>query len=421
MNYINDNETEVLLERFIRYVKVWSTSDSTTADENIQPSTHRQFDLAKILASELTLNGLKDVQTTEHCYVYGYLPATKGMEHVSPIGLLAHMDTVEEVSGENVNPQIHRQYDGKPIALKCNVTLDPKTDKDLALAAEKRETIITSDGTTLLGADDKAGIAAIMSAVSYLNSHNEIAHGKIEVIFSPDEETGHGMDNVPLNLITSKRCYTVDGGHIGELETECFNAWKSDITFTGKSKHTGSARPDMVNAMTMAASFVTSLPRHEAPETTDGYQGFYAPMTIEGSIETAKVCVFLRDFTLDGMEKRRKIIDTLANTAALAFGGTVEVKHTQQYLNMREGLSKDPVVVDNLTKAYHEAQVEPVFIPIRGGTDGSRLTEMGIPTPNIFTGGHNYHARSEWCSLEQMAKACDILVNLAVIYAQESK
>lgn len=419
MNFIQKKETDELLERFLRYVKIWSTSDSSEADKSIQPSTGRQLDFAAILASELTLNGAKAVTMTDKCYVYGAIPASKGYEKNPSICLMAHLDTVEEVSGKNVKPQIHKKYDGKKIILTSGDVLDPK--KEPHLAESKGETVITSDGTTLLGADDKAGVAAIMSAVSYLNMHKEIKHGKIEIMFSPDEETGHGMDNVPLKLLSSKCCYTVDGGHIGELETECFNAFKSDITFTGKAQHTGTARPGMVNAMTMASYFVASLPRHEAPETTDGFQGFYAPMSIEGSIETAHVCIFLRDFTTAGMKKRRALIDTLAHAAAASFGGKAKVIHTQQYLNMKEGLAKNPAVVKNLIEAYKASGIKPEFPPIRGGTDGSRLTEMGIPTPNIFTGGHNYHSRTEWCSIEQTAAACNVLINLAVISAKTTR
>ncbi len=416
MGIINGSEQEMLLERFLRYVKVWSESDSQKADEGVQPSTQRQWDFAKMLASELTLSGASKVQITDYCYVYGMLKASEGLEKVPPICYMAHMDTVEEVTGKDVNPQIHKNYDGTVISLNCGVVLDP--DRDENLAAAKGQTVITTDGTTLLGADDKAGVAAIMTAISYLAAHSEIKHGPIEIIFSPDEETGHGMDHIPLDLIRSKCAYTVDGGHIGELETECFNAYKSEITFTGVSAHTGSARGKLVNAITMASAFLSSLPRQESPETTDGFQGFFAPMTISGSIESARLTIFLRDFSSQGMEKRKTIVSTLAEAAALSFGGKVDVVHTEQYQNMKEGLAKNPEVVQNLVKAYEKAGIQPVFPPIRGGTDGSRLTEMGIPTPNIFTGGHNYHSRSEWCSLEQMASAADVLINLAQIAAQ---
>ncbi len=407
------SEKEEALERFLRYVKIWTTSDSSKADSGVQPSTECQRDFAALLAQELKEIGLEGCTVTEHGYVYAFLPASQGMENVPSICLLAHMDTVEEVSGKNVNPQIHRDYSGEKIILASGDVLDIHKDKALALAAQNHETIVTSDGNTLLGADDKAGVAAIMSALSHLASNPQKKHGKIEVIFSPDEETGHGMDNVPLELLSSKCAYTVDGGHIGELEDECFNAYKADVIFTGVSTHTGSARGILVNAVSMASSFTANLPRHESPETTDGYQGFYAPMNIAGSIESSKVSLLLRDFTSDGMERRKSLVKNLAESTALLFGGKAEVVFTKQYENMKHGFKDCPQVIDNLVWAYEKAGVKPSFIPIRGGTDGSRLTEMGIPTPNIFTGGHNYHSRTEWLSVEQMCKAAEILIYLA--------
>ncbi len=379
-----ENIRNSLLNRFIKYVKTYSQSDSNKADEGVIPSTPQQFEMAKILCEELKSLGLENVQTTEHCYTYGFLPANDGDE--KSICLLAHIDTVDEVSGLNVNPQI---------------------------AEENGDTIIRSDGTTLLGADDKAGVAEIMTALEYLKSHPETKHCGIEVIFSPDEETGHGMDKVPLGLLKSRCAYTVDGGSLGELEIECFNAWKSEIEFTGVACHTGTARGVMVNAVSMASNFLENLPRTERPETTDGYQGFYAPMSVEGSIEKAKVVLFLRDFDLKEMENRREIVEMIARSTAASFGGMAKVTHTQQYLNMKEKMDEAPEVVENLIAAYKAAGVEPKFVPIRGGTDGSRLTEMGIPTPNIFTGGHNFHSRDEWASLDEMCKACQILIQLA--------
>lgn len=419
IGYITEKESAALLERFLRYVKIWTTSDSDAADSGSQPSTPRQWDFAKMLASELTLNGVENVTVSDHCYVHGLLPATAGFEKRPAICLMAHMDTVEEVSGENVQPQVHARYDGGVLELGNGIILDPAEDADLAQAGASGETVITTDGSTLLGADDKAGVAAIMTALAYLHEHPEVAHGPIEVMYSPDEETGHGMDHVPLDLIKSKCAYTVDGGHRGELETECFNAYKSDITFTGRSLHTGSARPGMVNAITIASTFLNLLPRQEAPETTDGSMGFFAPMAVSGSMESAKVTLFLRDFSREGMERRLRLVEQFAQAAAASVGGKAEVVHTEQYKNMKEGLEQAPAVVANLVAAYRAAQVEPIFQPIRGGTDGSRLTEMGIPTPNIFTGGHNYHSRREWCSLEQMAKAAEVLLQLAVIWSRE--
>ena len=405
---------DVLLDRFLNYVRTYSQSDSVKADEGVMPSTPQQKDMALLLRGELERLGLSSVQTTEHCYTYGILPASKGKENIPSICLLSHIDTAEAVSGKDVKPIVHKAENIKSIELNCGVVLDPNTDKYLFAALKNGETIITSDGSTLLGADDKAGVSEIITALDYIIHHKEIEHGAIEVIFSPDEETGHGMDKVPLDLLQSKVAYTVDGGHIGELEKECFNAFKSDVTFIGKSKHTGTARPDMVSAISMLASFVETLPHSEVPE---GYMGFYSPQTISGTIEEAQVSLILRDFAKEGIEKRMQIVDLVANTVATTFGGKVKVCHTKQYLNMKEELDKRPEVVLKLEKAYKNAGIEPRYVPIRGGTDGSRLTEMGIPTPNIFTGGHNFHSRYEWASLEQMIAATDVLIQLIKIWA----
>lgn len=407
-----------LMERFLKYAKTYSQSDSAKADSGVMPSTLQQRDMATILNQELKALGLEDVQTSEYCYTYGRLKASPGKENVPGFCLLAHIDTVEEVSGLNVKPMVHKDYDGSPITLPYGNVLDPAKDRDLFFAGQQGDTIITSDGTTLLGADDKAGVAEIMTALEFLVNHPEVRHGEIEVIFSPDEETGHGMDHVPLNLLKSKFAYTVDGGHLGELETECFNAFRSDVVFTGNSIHTGNARPDFVNAVSMASAFVQSLPHTQRPETTDGRQGFFAPMNIEGSVESASVSLLLRDFDMVGMEKRKSLVEQLAQAVASSFGGKVQVNHIQQYLNMKGVLDEHPQVVENLVDAYAEAGVQAVFVPIRGGTDGSRLTEMGIPTPNIFTGGHNFHSRSEWASFSQMIYATEVLIQLAIKWSE---
>lgn len=392
MNFINTlSDKKIILDRFLSYVKICTTSNSENADKGIQPSTTQQFDLANILVAELKTLGAIDVQITEHCYVYAKIPATKGFENIPPFALLAHLDTSEEVSGKNI----------KPILTETN-----------------GDTIITSDGTTLLGADDKAGITAIMSTLEYLYNHKEISHGVIEICFSPDEETGHGMDNVPLHLITSKRAYTVDGGDLGELETECFNAYKTEVHFEGVSCHTGTAKGKMISAIRMASHFITNLPTNELPETTEGYQGFYAPLNMTCSIENAKIIMILRDFTTDGIKNKKSIIEKLAKETAELFNGKFNVYHELQYLNMKDELSKYPEIVNDLIKAYELSQIKPKFIPIRGGTDGSRLTEIGIPTPNIFTGGHDFHSKTEWCSLNQLSKAVDVLINLALVISK---
>lgn len=406
-----------LQNRFVSYVKTWTTSDQNNADNGIIPSTDNEAKFAKTIESELNSLGIKDVTVTEHSYVCARIPATTGFENVPSIGFLAHMDTAPDVSGKDVNPQVIDKYDGSLINLKDGIFHDPKTDE--ALFSAIGETIITTDGTTLLGADDKAGIATIMTAIEEILQNPALQHGQIEIIFSPDEETGHGMDFVPIEWIQSKQCYTMDGGHLGELECECFTAYKTEITFNGISKHTGYARPSMVNAVTMACAFVNLLPQNESPEATDGYYGFYAPMNISGHIEEAKVILYLRDFTMEKMQKRLDTVMALAKAMEFKFpGGTVEVVHTKQYLNMKEELDKAPNVMNKLIQAVKNIGIEPVFKPIRGGTDGSRLTEMGIPTPNVFTGAHNIHARKEWVSVNQMEYAVKTIIELAKLWTE---
>ena len=390
MNYIfsDNNYKNKLLKRFTEYVQIWTESDGTAADKGIFPSTQRQFDLANLLEKQLKTMGLKNVQVTKDCYVYGYMDGNTKSLQEEPVLLLAHMDTVDEVSGKNVKPVLSHKDD---------------------------DIIISSDGSTLLGGDDKAGISAIMAALEYLHENPQIAHSPVEVIFSPDEETGHGMDKVPLELIKSKSAYTVDGGAEGEMETECFNAWAATLTFTGKACHTGDAKAlGMINAASMAADFSSQLPQNLKPETTENHEPFIALMNIEGSIEKATVSLLLRAFTLEEIEHEKKIIKEITALVQKKFGGKVDVNYEQQYLNMKDKLDEHPQVVQKLENAYKQANVEIIRKPIRGGTDGSRLTEMGIPTPNIFTGGHEFHSRNEWVSLNSMCKASDVLINLLI-------
>ena len=404
-----------LLNRFLKYTKIWTTSDSANADAQIFPSTENQQIFAQNLKEELSSLGLENVQVTEKSYVYAILKATKGFENSPSFCLLSHLDTSEEVSGKNVNPQVFENYDGSLISLE-NISIDSSGDEELSKIANTGDTLITTDGTTLLGADDKAGVAEIITAVEFL-IQNKIPHGDIEILFSPDEETGHGMDFVPLNLLKSKHTYTVDGGSQGELETECFNASSATVTFFGKSTHTGTARKQkMINAVMMASKFLENLPHTEFPETTDGYEGFFAPIEISGSVEKAQVYILLRDFEESGIEKRIFQIKKIAESVEFATGGKVSVQIKEQYKNMKNALEKSPETVELLKKAYENAGITPNFIPIRGGTDGSRLSEMGIPTPNIFTGGHNFHSRFEWASLNQMTQAVNVLINLAILH-----
>ena len=404
-----------LLNRFLKYTKIWTTSDSANADAQIFPSTENQQIFAQNLKEELSSLGLENVQVTEKSYVYAILKATEGFENSPSFCLLSHLDTSEEVSGKNVNPHVFENYDGSLISLE-NISIDSSGDEELSKIANTGDTLITTDGTTLLGADDKAGVAEIITAVEFL-IQNKIPHGDIEILFSPDEETGHGMDFVPLNLLKSKHAYTVDGGSQGELETECFNASSATVTFFGKSTHTGTARKQkMINAVMMASKFLENLPHTEFPETTDGYEGFFAPIEISGSVEKSQVYILLRDFEESGIEKRIFQIKKIAESVEFATGGKVSVQIKEQYKNMKNVLEKSPETVELLKKAYENAGITPNFIPIRGGTDGSRLSEMGIPTPNIFTGGHNFHSRFEWASLNQMTQAVNVLINLAILH-----
>ena len=417
MNNPKDTENifrDLTTPRFLKYVGIWTTSERHNADT---PSTPGQWDLAKALVEEIRGLGIGDVTLTDHCYVIARLPASAGKEGSLPLGFLAHMDTSSEVSGKDVKATLVERYDGKPIELSGGLRLDPAVDK--GLAANKGNAIIHTDGTTLLGADNKAGVAIIMGAAEYLMAHPEISHGPLELIFTPDEETGKGLPEFPRNDIRSKVCYTVDGGPIGELEWECFNAWAVEVRFTGISRHLGAARGTMVNAALMASVYAAMLPRNESPEATDGYYGYYCPLRIEGNVESALLEMYIRDFDRNTGERRVANLETFARAVEAQFpGGKVEVKPKLQYLNMKEKINARPEVVEKLREAFRNAGVEIRERPIRGGTDGSRLTEMGIPTPNIFTGGRNFHSRTEWLSVPEMAASCRLLVELVRLTAE---
>jgi tripeptide aminopeptidase len=409
-------ETEKLIvPRFMRYVRYWTESKRHT---EATPSTPGQWDLAKALQDELLTLGLQDVKLTDHCYVLARLPASPGKEAVPCIGFLAHLDTASDVSGRDVKPCLVENYNGEKITLAGGLALDPALEPDLA--AHKGRAIIHSDGTTLLGADDKAGIAEIMAAVEWLCAHPEIKHGQVEIIFSPDEETGKGLPEFPLQDLKSAACYTLDGGPIGEIETECFNAWKADVTCNGKVIHVGTARGILANAALMAAAFATLLPRSESPEATDGYYGYFCPMEIAGDLEKARLEIFLRDFDTEGMNRRLAALEAFAKTVEAQFpGGRVIVKAQSQYYNMKSKIDQKPEVLERLKQALDNAGIEWHLKPIRGGTDGSRLTELGIPTPNIFTGGRNFHSRIEWVSVSEMCAACETVIALIRLWGEQ--
>jgi len=406
--------SDLTVQRFMRYARVWTTSDRHKSET---PSTPGQWDLAKLLVEELRGLGISDVILTDHCYVIARIPASPGKENKPAVGFLAHLDTWADVSGENVKPQLVENYDGKPIKLAEGFCLDPALDS--GLAAHKGKAFIHADGTTLLGADNKAGIAAVMGAAEYFLTHPEIAHGEVEIVFTPDEETGKGLPEFPLEKLKSKTCFTIDGGHLGELEYECFNAWAVKVSFTGVAQHLGTARGRMVNAALMAAVYATMLPRNESPEATDGYYGYYCPLEMQGDAENASLDIFVRDFDSAEGERRIAALDAFAKAVEAQFpGGKVELKSKVQYRNMKEKINEHPMVLEKLRQAFTNLGIEIIENPIRGGTDGSRLTELGIPTPNFFTGGRNFHSRLEWISVSELAASCRLAVELIKLWAE---
>ena len=406
----------LVVPRFMNYVRYWTESDRRI---EATPSTPGQWDLAQALRDELLGFGLRDVELTSHCYVIARIPPSSGCEKAAAIGFLAHLDTAGDVSGKDVKPQLIQNYNGEIIPLPAShLVLNPAQDSNLA--EQKGKAIIHSAGDTLLGADDKAGIAEIMTAVEYLLLHPEIKHGPIEIIFSPDEETGKGLPEFPLEKIKSAVCYTLDGGGAGEIEAECFNAWKADVEFRGKVIHVGAARGILANAALMAASFAAMLPRSESPEATDGYYGYYCPMEIKGNLETASLEIFLRDFDSAGMDRRLAALEAIAKAIEAQFpGGQVIVNSSLQYYNMKQKIEEKPEAMGRLKTAMSNLGFEWHLKPVRGGTDGARLTELGIPTPNIFTGGRNFHSRLEWVSVSDMCAACKVVLELIRLSGEE--
>ncbi|MDR3275652.1 MAG: peptidase T [Treponema sp.] len=407
-----DSLTRLLVPRFLTYVKLASPSDRHAGGT---PSTPEQWDLARLLAQELRDLGLSQVELTAHCYVIARIPATPGRETAPGIGFLAHMDVSPDAPGRNVAPVLVERYDGKPISLADGLSLDPATDPELS--AQKGQAIIHTDGRTLLGADDKAGVAEIMAAAEYLLTNPDIVHGPLEIIFTPDEEIGAGLAEFPLESIRSVVCYTLDGGPAGEFEAECFNAYEALVAFKGRSIHPGTARGKLLNAVTMAAVFTAMLPRNESPEAADGRYGFYCPSEIRGGHEEASLELIIRDFDMAQVTRRLAALDAFARAVEAQFpGGEITVKVNPQYYNMRDKIEARPEVLDKLSAAAENLGIPFHFTPIRGGTDGSRLTELGIPTPNIFTGGNNFHSRTEWLAVSGMVSACRMILELVRLW-----
>jgi tripeptide aminopeptidase len=360
--------------------------------------------------------GLVDVHTDPHGFVLGTLPATPGYEKAPSVAFLAHVDTAPDAPGEGVKPLVHENYNGSVIRLPAGPVLDPAENPHLLNYVGA--TLVTSDGSTLLGADDKAGVAEILSAVSWLVAHPELPHPALEVIFTSDEEVGRGTEGFPFGSVKSKVAYTLDGSEEGGIENECYNAHGATVTFHGRSYHPGYARGKMVNAVSMVGLFLSLLPRNESPEATDGRFGCVWANNVQAGIEKATVDVYIRDFDLAGSERRLKSLRAYADAVEAAFpGGKVEVVTEVQYLNMKAKLDEHPQVVELLKQAVQKTGIEPFFQAIRGGTDGARLTEQGLPTPNLFTGGMNYHSRTEWVALPAMVRASLTVVELAGLWA----
>ncbi|HEY0872375.1 MAG TPA: peptidase T [Vicinamibacterales bacterium] len=405
-----------VLERFLRYVRIDTRADESSTS---WPSSPGQLELMRLLERELRDIGLSDVVVDENGYLMASVPATTNGD-VPVIGFIAHVDTSPEMSGTNVKPIVHAGYDGRDIVLPDDPTAVLRASENPALAARIGDDIVTASGTTLLGADDKAGIAEIMAAVEWLVAHPEIPHGLVRIAFTPDEEIGRGADRFDVERFGAAYAYTLDGGSRGELEYESFSADLFTATFIGFNTHPGYARGRMVNAIRAAADFISSLPREEmTPETTDDYEGYVHPYAVDASVDRTTVKVLIRDFLTGELGTKRAMLEDLARRAADAHAGCrLETTITEQYRNMREVLDRHPEVVERARTAMRRVGIEPIERPIRGGTDGSRLSFMGLPTPNLFAGEHNVHSRLEWVSVQDMEKAVEVIVELCKVWAE---
>lgn len=409
--------TTNLLTRFLGYTKIHTTSDEKATT---QPSTLGQLDLARELEKECKQIGLADVSLDSNGYVMATLPSNTDAP-ISTIGFVAHVDTSPDFSGENVKPQIVEDYDGKDILLNAdlNIILSPS---DFPYLKELvGETLITTDGTTLLGADDKAGIAEIMTAMEYLIANPDIKHGDIRICFTPDEEIGQGADFFDVEGFAAKFSYTVDGGMIGHLEAENFNAAGALVTINGRNVHPGDAKNKMINSILIANEFIALLPSKEVPSQTEGYEGFYHLNDIHGDVEKTQLSYIIRDFDANSFENRKHFIGECVGRINTKYGtDTATIKLTDQYYNMDKILKENTHITDLAKEAMTAIGITPVVAPIRGGTDGSRLSFMGLPCPNLFTGGHNYHGRFEFAVVSHMEKAVETIVKIIELHGKSS-
>ncbi len=408
-----------VLERFLRYVRYDTQSDESSAT---YPSTPTQLVLLEALCRELEALGAAEVRMDAYGYVTATVPATSKKPGVPTIGFIAHVDTSPEMSGSDVTPLVHPAYDGRDIVLPDDPGVVLRCAENPALGERLGDDIVTASGSTLLGADNKAGVAEIVTAVEYLLAHPEIPHGVIRVAFTPDEEVGRGTKHFDVAAFGARYAYTMDGGSRGDLEWESFSADAMTVTFSGFNTHPGYAKGRMVNAIKAAAAFIDSLPADAlAPETTDDRDGFVHPYSMQAGVDRTSVRFIVRDFDTAGLKQKQALLASLAEQAASRFpGARVDLAVEEQYRNMREVLDEHPAVVEHAREAMRRAGLTVRERPIRGGTDGSRLSFMGLPTPNIFAGEHNFHSRLEWVSVQDMEKAVDVIVHLARVWEEHT-
>lgn len=405
-----------LQDRFLRYVKIDTRSDENSGSS---PSTSGQWDLAHTLEGELRDMGLDDVAVSPHGYVFATLKANRSGE-IPTVALIAHLDTSPDVSGSHVHPLIHESYGGGDIPLSQTDNVRLRVEEHPELKNMIGKTLITTDGNTLLGADDKAGIAEIMSAVQFLTAHPDTPRPNIRVLFTPDEEVGRGTDNLKIEDVKADFGYTIDGGKLGTVEDETFCADTIEIRILGVNVHPGYAKGKLVNALKIAAEIVGSLPKDTlSPETTEARQGYLHPHVLSGSVEEAVLKILVRDFEEKGLREKEVFVKGVVNEVSQKYpGAKVDFKLMESYRNMKTVLDRYPEVIEKVEKAVRKAGIEPVRTLIRGGTDGARLSFMGLPTPNLFTGGHNFHSRFEWIALEDMEKAAEVIVHLMGLWAE---
>jgi tripeptide aminopeptidase len=406
-----------IVDRFIKYARIDTQSD----ENNLQtPSTQKQFNLAKEVEKEALEMGLVDVSLDNNCYLMATLPSNTTKKNVPVIGFISHFDTSPDMSGKNVNPTIIKNYNGEDIVLNeaNNVILSPKDFTELLKF--KGDDIIVTDGTTLLGADDKAGIAEIMDAMQYLIDHPEIEHGKIRIAFTPDEEIGRGADKFDVKKFGADWAYTMDGSEIGELEFENFNAAYAKIDIQGRNVHPGYAKDKMINALHIANELISMLPQDERPENTQGYEGFFHLISLTGTVEDSKLSYIIRDHDRDKFEERKKTLTNIVNELNKKYIDRITLDMKDQYYNMKEKIEPVMHIVDYAHRAMEELGIKPIVKPIRGGTDGSKLSFMGLPCPNIFAGGMNFHGKYEFLPIPALEKASKVIVKIAELVAKEN-